>query len=93
MGGSDGIPGHSDMNRRTRDVAVTCWCEKTVVHVPWSVIDEGRTESCGAWFCYEGCPPFETGRANGQRKSRHPMSRRPRHASLDESLSRGNPQP
>lgn len=71
---------HSDTNRRNRDVAVTCWCEKTVVRVPWPIFDEGMTESCGAWFCYPGCPPYETGRGDkgGQRVSRHHSARRPR---------------
>lgn len=36
---------------RIDDLAVTCYCEAEIVHVPRAVILEGRTETCGR----EGC--------------------------------------
>lgn len=35
------------------DLAVTCWCEATVVHVPAETVKAGQTASCGRRECHE----------------------------------------
>lgn len=33
------------------DLAVNCWCEATIVHVPPAELKAGRTRSCGLRHC------------------------------------------
>jgi hypothetical protein len=34
------------------ELAITCWCDTTVVHVPARWVTEGRTRSCGRKDCH-----------------------------------------
>jgi hypothetical protein len=38
---------------RLDDVAITCWCEAEVLHLPRSYVLEGRTDTCGRPDCHE----------------------------------------
>lgn len=35
-----------------RNVDVLCWCERRYLRVPLSVVNDGRTESCGLARCH-----------------------------------------
>lgn len=46
---------HAVLTKQQMLLPVTCWCERTTVHVPVQWVSEARTGSCGP-NCGPGCP-------------------------------------
>jgi hypothetical protein len=56
-------------------VAVTCWCERRIVHLPLAAVRTGRTISCGAPRCQDLEEMHEDARTSHHQRGSQPRER------------------